>query len=350
MTPPQPRSPDRTFSLRLVALAAFIAALFAGYYLVWSPHRESLVVYCSHDSIYADQILREFEKQTGIPISVRYDTEATKSLGLVELLLQEKAHPRCDVFWNNELLGTLQLADEEMLQTYRGTGYERIPAAFKDPDARWAGFAARLRLWIVNTNHLAPTEDAIHHALSGDLDRVAMAKPLYGTTRTQYTILWQLWGRDKLIAWHQDRLARHLREVNGNSTVKDLVAAGVCDLGWTDTDDFFEARDDGKPVQMLPVRLDNGSTICIPNTVAILRGTKHLSDAQKLIDFLLSEKCELELASGKSRQIPLGLVPADQLPAEVRQLQRWGADGAPLGGIDNASIACLAWLKSQYLQ
>jgi iron(III) transport system substrate-binding protein len=350
MTPPQPRSPDRGFSLRLVALAAIIAALFAAYYLIWSPHRESLVVYCSHDSIYADQILREFEQQTGIHVSVRYDTEATKSLGLVELLLQEKAHPRCDVFWNNELLGTLQLADEGMLLPYRGTGYERIPAAFKDPDARWAGFAARLRLWIVNTNHLAPTEEAIHHALNGDLDRVAMAKPLYGTTRTQYTVLWQLWGGDKLIAWHKDRAARHLREVNGNSTVKDLVAAGVCDLGWTDTDDFFEARDDGKPVRMLPVRLDNGQTICIPNTVAILRGSKHLSDAQKLVDFLLSEKCELELASGKSRQIPVGPVDAARLPAEVRQLQQWATNGVSLGGIDSSSIACLAWLKSVYFE
>ena len=350
MTPPLPRSPERRLSLRLIALAALVVALFAGYYFVWSPHREALVVYCAHDSIYADQILREFEQQTGIPVVVRYDTEATKSLGLVELLLQEKAHPRCDVFWNNELLGTLQLADEDLLLPYRGSGYERIPAAFKDPDARWAGFAARLRLWIINTNRLAPTDEAIQKATSGDLDRVAIAKPLYGTTRTQYTVLWQLWGRDKLLAWHRDRQARHLREVNGNSTVKDLVSAGVCDLGWSDTDDFFEAKDEGKPVQMLPVRLENGATICIPNTVAILRGARHLSQAQKLADFLLSEKCETELACGKSRQVPLGPVDASRLPVELKQLQRWAVDGIPLGGLDQANLACLAWLKSEYLQ
>jgi iron(III) transport system substrate-binding protein len=350
MTPPPSRSPEPRLSLRLAALAALVVALFACYYFIWTPRRESLVVYCAHDSIYADQILHEFEQQTGIPVAVRYDTEATKSLGLVELLLQEKAHPRCDVFWNNELLGTLQLSDEDMLLPYRGSGYERIPAAFKDPDACWAGFAARLRLWIINTNHLAATEEAIHQATSGDLDRVAIAKPLYGTTRTHYTVLWQMWGREKLLAWHRDRRARHLREVNGNSTVKDLVSAGVCDLGWTDTDDFFEAKDEGKPVEMLPVRLDNGGTICIPNTVAILRGTRHLPQAQKLVDFLLSEKCEMQLASGKSRQIPLGPVDESRLPAEVKQFKRWAADGVPLGGIDGANVACLAWLKSEYLQ
>jgi iron(III) transport system substrate-binding protein len=350
MTPPQAPSPERGSSLRLATLAAFVAALFAGFYFLWMPHRTSLVVYCAHDSIYADQILREFERQTGISVAVRYDTEATKSLGLVELLLREKARPRCDVFWNNELLGTLQLADEGLLLPHRGSGYARIPAAFKDADGRWAGFAARLRLWIVNTNHLAPTEEAIQQALSGDLDRVAIAKPLYGTTRTHYTVLWKLWGRDKILAWHRDRRARHLREVNGNSAVKDLVAAGVCDLGWTDIDDFFEAKDEGKPVQMLPVRLENGETICIPNTVAILRGTRHLTEAQKLVDFLLSEPCEMALASARSRQIPLGPVDADRLPAEVRQLQCWAADGVSLQELGEARTACLGWLKSEYLQ
>jgi len=330
-----------------MVLAAVAALFLGGYYLLWAPQRDSLVVYCAHDSIYADQILKEFERQTGISVAVRYDTEATKSLGLVELLLQEKAHPRCDVFWNNEVLGTLQLADEGLLLPYRGSGYDRIPAAFKDPDGRWAGFAARLRLWIVNTNRLAPTEAAIQQASSGDLDRMAIAKPLYGTTRTQYTILWKLWGRDKLLAWDRDRRARHLREVDGNSMVKDLVSAGVCDLGWTDTDDFYEAHDDAKPVAMLPVRLDNGATICIPNTVAILRGARHLTGAQKLADFLLSEKCEMALAAAKSRQIPLGPVEATRLPEDVKQLQRWAAAGVPLGDLGAASAECLAWLKSE---
>jgi len=350
MTPAQTPNRDRGFARRLVVLAAFVALLFGGYWLLWAPHRESLVVYCAHDSIYADSILREFERQTGISVAVRYDTEATKSLGLVELLLQEKAHPRCDVFWNNELLGTLQLADEGLLLPYRGGGYERIPAAFKDADGRWAGFAARLRLWIVNTNRLTPSEEAIQRATGGDLDRMVIAKPLYGTTRTQFTVLWKLWGRDKLVAWERDRRARHLREVDGNSMVKDLVSAGVCDLGWTDTDDFFEARDDGKPVAMLPVRLENGKTICLPNTVSILRGTQHLAEAQKLADYLLSEKCELALASAKSRQIPLGPVDNARLPDDVKQLQRWAGDGVSPGDLGAANKECLAWLKSEYVK
>ena len=68
--------------------------------------------------------------------SVTFDTEATKSLGFVETLLEEKDDPRADVFWNNELLGTVQLREAGVLEPYKGDGYRRIPAAFRDPD-RW---------------------------------------------------------------------------------------------------------------------------------------------------------------------------------------------------------------------
>lgn len=349
MTPAPTQNPDRRFPRRLAWLAAVIGLLSLAYYLIWMPRQQSLVVYCAHDSIYAESIVREFERQTGIPVSVRYDTEATKSLGLVELLLREKEHPRCDVFWNNEVLGTLQLAKEDLLLPYRGAGYERIPAAFKDSEARWTGFAARLRLWIINTNRMAPTAEAIEQISRGDLDRLVMAKPLFGTTRTQYTLLWKAWGRDTLMAWDQDRRARHLRIVDGNAMAKDLVSSGVCDLGWTDTDDFFEAHDEGKPVAMLPLRIEGGKTICIPNTVAIIRGTRRLTDAQRFVDYLLSASCELKLAAGKSRQIPLGPVDNTRLPEEVKILQQWAADGASLDGLETASIECLAWLKSEYL-
>jgi iron(III) transport system substrate-binding protein len=98
------------------------------------------------------------------------------------------------------------------------------------------------------------------------------------------------------------------------------------------------------------VRLESRGTICIPNTVAVIRGTRHLVEAQKLVDFLLSEQCELALASSKSRQIPLGPVDATHVPEDVKQLQRWAADGVSLGDLGSANAECLAWLKSEYLQ
>ncbi len=333
-----------------------IVLLGAVYVLFWSARPisqpDALVVYCAHDSVYSEEILKKFEQQTGIPVAIKFDTEATKSLGLVDLLIAEQDNPRCDVFWNNEVLGTMKLHEQGILAPYKGPGYERIPAAYKDAEGYWTGFAARLRVYIVNTEKMDATESAIAARLEGDLSRMAIAKPLYGTTLTQYSVLWRVWGGEKLQSWHRDSRTRGLQEVPGNAAVKNLVAAGACDFGWTDTDDFFEAKDEGRPVAMLPIRVAEAgnATISIPNSVAIIRGTQKLEQAKKLVDFLLSEETELALAASKSRQIPLGPVDEARLPDDVRPLKKWAADAVDLNSLGPSHSECLEWLKSEYLQ
>jgi iron(III) transport system substrate-binding protein len=179
---------------------------------------------------------------------------------------------------------------------------------------------------------------------------MAIAKPLYGTTRTHYTVLWHLWGREQLIDWHRDLRERGRLEAQGNAMVKNMVVAGKCDFGWTDTDDFYVAVDQQYPVKLLPVRLDDGQTICIPNTVAIIKGTKRSQAAQALVEFLLSAETEMSLARSKSRQIPLGKVDAAELPREVRRLRQWADDAVDLRHIAASRRPCLEWLKSEYLE
>jgi iron(III) transport system substrate-binding protein len=325
---------------------------------------ERLVVYCAHDSIYSEAILREFERRSGIPVAIRFDTEATKSLGLTELIVREKEMPRCDVFWNNELLGMLDLHERGLLVPYRGSGWERIPPTFKDPQGHWTGFAARLRVLIINTDYVAMPPGLIttERLLSRDgpfnsgeplprrLSRFAVAKPLYGTTLTQCTLLVKAWGPKLFASRLSSARESGLCEVPGNAAVKAAVADGICDAGFTDTDDFFDAKDAGKHVAMAPVRLETNETICIPNTTAIIRGSRHQSGARKLVDFLLSAETELALARSKSRQIPLGPVDETQLPPEVRDLRPWAAEAAPLTDLGRARADCLALLKTESTQ
>ena len=309
-----------------------------------------LVVYCAHDSIYSEQILGAFERSTGIRVVVRFDTEATKSLGLINLIRAERANPRCDVFWNNQVLGTIELVRDGLVEPYKGSGWERVSERYRDPDGYWAGFAGRLRVFVVNTDIMTADDDSIRERLHGDLSRVAIANPLYGTTLSHYSVLYDRWGADRLRDWHHDLQQRGVRQVTGNSTVKNLVAEGVCDFGWTDTDDVFVALDAHRPVAMVPVRLADGSTICIPNSVAIIRGTKKPNHARRLVDFLLSEQTELALAHSRSRQIPLSPVDEDQVPEEVRQLREWARDGCDLISAADARVACLNWLNSEHLE
>lgn len=346
------RPPKTLLAIILGVGLLIIAAQLAGR-SVWNSPARGLVVYCAHDAEFSEPILKEFERRTGISVLIRYDTEATKSLGLINLLVQEKSQPRCDVFWNNELLGMLDLQAQGLLEPYRGSGHQRIPSRYKDADGHWTGFAARLRVHIVNSASATKLDaEALDRIWKQeDLDQVAIAKPLYGTTLTHYTVLADLWGLERLQAWHKETRQRGLKEVNGNATVKNLVAQGACLTGLTDSDDFFVAKDQKQPVAMLPVRVgERRRTICIPNCVALIRGSQHREEAQQLIDFLLSEETELKLSQSTSRQVPLGAIAAARLSPEVRELAAWAKQGYDLRPLHSARQACVAWLSEEYLQ
>ena len=358
--------PSSGARVRIILAVAALVALVLAYRAWWRSGDDALVVYCAHDAEFADALFAEFRKRTGIAVAVRYDSEATKSLGLVERLIQEGEQPRCDVFWNNEQLGTADLDARGLLAAYRGPGWQRMPAGAKQADGHWTGFAARMRVMIINTARMPATREAVRARLAGDLARVAIAKPLFGTTLTHYSTAWALLGGERVQAWHRACRARGIREVDGNGMVRELVAGGACDLGFTDTDDYFAAVDQGRPVAMLPARIadlaaapadgaaaaperaDPDATILIPNTVAILRGAAHREAAERLVDFLLSADGELMLARSGSRQIPLGAVEDAALPSEVRELRAQAGQAAAPSGLAAARSACLAWLKAEY--
>jgi iron(III) transport system substrate-binding protein len=147
---------------------------------------------------------------------------------------------------------------------------------------------------------------------------------------------------------HESSRKQGLREVNGNAATRDLVAEGGCLAAWTDSDDYFVARDAGKPVRMMPVRDPRGRTIAIPNSVGIIKGTARLKEAQQLADFLLSEEAELMLARGRARQVPVGSTQDAELPEAVRAMQPWLKEAVPLTTLYGEYQACLEWLKQVY--
>jgi iron(III) transport system substrate-binding protein len=336
-------------SIPIVAAVLLLAAFALALSLSWRAPTADLVVYCAHDAIHSEQIIRRFEEETGLKVDVRFDTEATKSLGLTQRLINEKANPVADVYWNNQLMGTLDLIDQGILAPFDVPNAARIPDTFKDPDGRWVGFGARLRVHLFHTDTMQPSQEAIAKLLADEPERVALAKPLYGTTRTHYTVLWKLLGGDALKSWHEDRVEAGLRVVASNGATRDLAANGTVTVGITDTDDAFGAIEAGRPVAMLPVRVGpENRTISIPNTVGIVAGAPNREVAERFADFLLSEEIEIALANGSARQIPLGPVDQQRLPEDLRELTAWAADGVDLSTLGSARQDCLAWLTARF--
>ena len=115
-----------------------------------------VVLYCATDREIAQDLIDEFEKETGIEVEAKFDTEAAKSVGLVQAIRQEKTHPQCDVFWGGGSFFCTILANDGCLAPVPDDLVQAEGTAPHDPQGRWLGFAAAYRVLIVNTDVLAP--------------------------------------------------------------------------------------------------------------------------------------------------------------------------------------------------
>jgi iron(III) transport system substrate-binding protein len=269
-----------------------------------------VVVYAALDREFSEPILEEFEKSEQIKVACKYDVESTKTLGLVEAITAEQARPRCDLFWNNEILNTIRLQRQGLLQTSLSTAGQAYPAFCQAKDGSWYGFAARMRILIVNTERLQPTDyptsvrDLTNPRWAG---RCGIAKPLFGTTATHAAVWWSSWGEQESHDYFQAALRNRVQVLSGNKQVATAVATGQIDWGLTDTDDALGQIAAGAPVAIIypDQGPDQPGLLVIPNTLMIIKGGPNPEQAVQLRDWLLTSRIETKLCAGPSGQIPL---------------------------------------------
>ena len=275
----------------------------------WSPADDRVVVYTALDREFSEPILREFENATGTSVAPKYDIESTKTVGLANALIQERQRPRCDVFWNNEILHTLRLEKLGLLESYSPPSASQFPEQYRSPEGSWHGFAARARVLLVNTALVAfekrpsSIRDLADPAWK---DKCGLAKPLFGTTATHAAVLFSQWGDVEARAFFQ-KVKGNAQVLSGNKQVALAVGRGQIHFGLTDTDDAIAEIESGSPVAIVYPDQGEGESgaLFIPNTLCILKSCPHPEKARALVEYLLTAKVEDELASGASAQFPL---------------------------------------------
>ena len=124
-----------------------------------SSGKDEVVVYAALDREFSEPILNDFTSETGIAVVAEYDIESTKSVGKTQQIMAEANRPRCDVFWNNEVLNTLRLEEKGLLAVYRSPAAESYPEYFRSKEGTWHGFAGRARVLLVNTQVVPEDQD-----------------------------------------------------------------------------------------------------------------------------------------------------------------------------------------------
>jgi iron(III) transport system substrate-binding protein len=235
------------------------------------PKHYRVVIYTSQDQVYTEPIFQEFTRQTGIRVLAVYDSEAVKTVGLVNRLIAEKNHPQCDVFWNNEEFRTRQLAAQNI---------------FRETNS-WIAFGYRSRRMVVSSNFAHPPQNLFE--LTNEIWRgqVALAYPLFGSTATHFLALRQQWGEAKWREWSRGLQGNKPFLVDGNSVAAKFVRSYEVSIGLTDSDDVAAENRAGGNLKALPI---DAETLLIPNTVAVIRSAPHPEAAEKLFLFLQSRE------------------------------------------------------------
>lgn len=242
---------------------------------------KEVVLYSSNQPDMLDMIGKDFEKKTGIKLTVvRMGTgEAMKRIEA------EKANPLSDVFWS----GDVSVLDNAKVnfQPYKSPEAATLPAGFVEKNNLWT--AANMHLMIIMANtKLVPAADM--PKTWKDLldpkwkDKIVMANPLKsGSAYAQVYGLYKLYGWDGL-----EKLIRNVKILDSSSLVYKGVAEGEFALGITM--EYAAHRYVAGGSKDVKVIYPGDGVIAAPEGAAIIANCKNPEEAKALVDYLLSQE------------------------------------------------------------
>lgn len=210
-------------------------------------------------------------------------------------LVAEKDRPQADAIWGLAVTNMLQLKELGLLDAYAPKSLDRIKANFRDPadPPTWVGMEAWAAAICFNTTEAAKKglkrpsrwSDLADPAYKG---QVLMPDPASSGTGYFHVSAWmQLWGEDK--AWSfmnrlHDNVAIYIK--SGTKPCR-MAAAGEFPVGISYELAGVAARQGNAPVEILVMEEGGGWDM---DTAAIVKGTKNLEAARRLMDWAASEK------------------------------------------------------------
>lgn len=263
-------------------------------------------VYLSTDQAFAEPILRDYERQSGVHVRAFFDQGGTRHARVIDQIVAEANHPQADVLWSGDPVQPYVLIKRDLVYPFRSPNALSVPRAFKADDGTWTGIGARASVLLVNKNLVKP--DEMPRSLRDIADPrwrglTAIANPAEGTTIIHLAALANARGSDALKKLLNQMKTNGTRVAKSNREVMRLVSAGEVAFGLADTDDAAEALHNGAPIQVVYPDQEGIGAPLVPTALVLLKGP-HREEGQRLIHFLLSSQAEQRLVDLSAR-IPL---------------------------------------------
>ncbi len=266
---------------------------------------EKLTLYCSTQAEYCEIVVKEFEKATGINVSM-----TRKSTGETFAQVRaEKGNPKGDVWWGGTGDPHLQAAEEGLTQPYQSPELDQLqdwavtPA--KQTGYRTVGIYAGALGFGYNTELIAKKglpgpkcwKDLLKPIYKGEIQ---MANPnSSGTAYTALATIVQVFGEDGGFDFMK-KLHKNISQYtkSGSAPIK-AAARGENTIGIVFLADAVNLTVKGFPIKAVAPCEGTGYEI---GGMSVIKGARNLASAKKFVDWALT-------------------APAQELGAKVKQFE-----------------------------
>ncbi len=291
--PARPRRFLEATALRGLALLLTLTLGWQALLASPSPAAEELVVYSGRAERLIKPVLDSFEAKTGIKVRLL----SSKTTELVNRLQAEQSRTPADVFVTNDA-GSLERARElGILRPVTLNIVDRaIPRQFRAPDNSWIGLSGRVWIVVYNTTRVKPEDVTSILDLADPRWKGKVAIPNAGSEYLQagVSVIKAVAGEEQTRRFLRGLKTNAGNEVYGKSSqIVRAVARGRAALGIVNHYYIYRhlAKDPKAPIAALIPDQQEGGLGAIMNVagVGVVRHTRHLDQAKRLLTFLVSQ-------------------------------------------------------------
>jgi iron(III) transport system substrate-binding protein len=291
----------RTFLSALALLALLVSsgpAVAADQLVAYSGRAERLI----------KPVLDAFQAKTGIQVELL----SSGTTELVNRLQAEGSRTAADVFLTNDAGSLARARELGLLLPLTSQEVEQaIPAAFRAPDNSWIGLSGRFWVIVYNTDLVKPSDLASLFDLADPKWKGKIGIPNAGSEYLQAGV--------SVISASQgdERAGRFLAGLRDNagaqvygksSQIVEAVAKGQIALGVVNHYYIYRylATQPTAPIAPLMTDQQDGGMGAIQNVagIGVVKATKHLDAAKRLVEFLVSPEGQ-KLFADLNKEYPL---------------------------------------------
>jgi iron(III) transport system substrate-binding protein len=319
--------------LALVVVLGAVGVLAAG--CGGGGDKDSIVLYNGQHLALTRALISAFEKETGI--SVR--TRSSDGVVLADLILQEGDSSPADVFMTENSPELLYLEERGRLAKLDPSVLQQVPARYSSPNGEWAGVSLRVGSLACNPSLLPQSKlpgsimDLAGPSWRGKLAVAPLDSdfpPIVGAVIATH-------GKEAATDWLAG-LKRNAEIYQDAEAVVAAVNRGDVACGIVNSYYWYRLRREIGAARMHSTlhyfpSPDVGSVVNIAGA-AVLASSRHPSEAERFVEFLLGRSGQQVIAEGDAFEYPArpgvtansALPPLERVPHTTLSVARLGND------------------------